>query len=144
MFIGIKLFTWFVTRDELESNGWFTVISEIINIFYKPPTATEMITTPPVELCADVCRTRSCSVGPEPGPQTASVYPEMPATEELSSKLERRLEINTALDNGIPVEPQFRAHRSIYAEFTEFTRKQIKEYEATFNKWVLFSKIKKK
>ncbi|XP_014270832.1 EF-hand domain-containing protein D2 homolog [Halyomorpha halys] len=59
----------------------------------------------------------------------------MPATEELCSKLERRLEINTALDNGIPVEPQFRAHRSIYAEFTEFTRKQIKEYEATFNKY---------
>ncbi|XP_014246785.1 EF-hand domain-containing protein D2 homolog [Cimex lectularius] len=59
----------------------------------------------------------------------------MPAGEELSTLLERRAQINEALDQGIAVEHQFRAHRSIYAEFHEFTRKQIKEYETTFNKY---------
>lgn len=60
----------------------------------------------------------------------------MPAGEELSSLLERRVQINEALDQGIQVEHQFKAHRSIYAEFHEFTRKQIREYEASFNKSV--------
>lgn len=62
----------------------------------------------------------------------------MPATDELVSKLERRLEINTLLDKGLPVEHKFIAHRSIYAEFVEFSRKQIKVYEALFNKLVSF------
>uniref|UniRef100_A0A0V0G9M6 EF-hand domain-containing protein n=1 Tax=Triatoma dimidiata TaxID=72491 RepID=A0A0V0G9M6_TRIDM len=59
----------------------------------------------------------------------------MPAGEELSTLLERRVQINEALDQGIQVEHQFKAHRSIYAEFHEFTRKQIREYEASFNKY---------
>ncbi|BES92568.1 EFh [Nesidiocoris tenuis] len=59
----------------------------------------------------------------------------MPASEELSSLLERRVQINDALDQGQQVEHQFKARRSIYAEFHEFTRKQIKEYETTFNKY---------
>uniref|UniRef100_A0A1B6CGX1 EF-hand domain-containing protein n=1 Tax=Clastoptera arizonana TaxID=38151 RepID=A0A1B6CGX1_9HEMI len=57
----------------------------------------------------------------------------MPADEELSSILNRRQAINDALDEGKDVAPQFvKAHRSIYAEFHEFSRKQIKEYESTF------------
>uniref|UniRef100_A0A0A9YSP2 EF-hand domain-containing protein CG10641 n=1 Tax=Lygus hesperus TaxID=30085 RepID=A0A0A9YSP2_LYGHE len=59
----------------------------------------------------------------------------MPASEELSSLLERRVQINDAMENGLQIEHQFKARRSIYAEFHEFTRKQIKEYEATFNKY---------
>uniref|UniRef100_A0A069DPA7 EF-hand domain-containing protein n=1 Tax=Panstrongylus megistus TaxID=65343 RepID=A0A069DPA7_9HEMI len=59
----------------------------------------------------------------------------MPAGEELSTLLERRVQINEALDQGLQVEHQFKAHRSIYAEFHEFTRKQIREYEASFNKY---------
>lgn len=58
----------------------------------------------------------------------------MPADEELSSILNRRQAINDALDEGKQVTPQFKAHRSIYAEFHEFTRRQIKEYENTFNR----------
>ncbi|CAB0017333.1 unnamed protein product [Nesidiocoris tenuis] len=46
--------------------------------------------------------------------------------------------INDALDQGQQVEHQFKARRSIYAEFHEFTRKQIKEYETTFNKCCRF------
>lgn len=59
----------------------------------------------------------------------------MPADEELSSILNRRQAINDALDEGKQVTPQFKAHRSIYAEFHEFTRRQIKEYENTFNRY---------
>uniref|UniRef100_A0A023FA59 EF-hand domain-containing protein n=1 Tax=Triatoma infestans TaxID=30076 RepID=A0A023FA59_TRIIF len=59
----------------------------------------------------------------------------MPAGEELSTLLERRVQINEALDQGLQVEHQFKVHRSIYAEFHEFTRKQIREYEASFNKY---------
>ncbi|KAK9505246.1 hypothetical protein O3M35_009339 [Rhynocoris fuscipes] len=65
----------------------------------------------------------------------------MPAGEELSTLLERRVQINEALDQGLQVEHQFRAHRSIYAEFHEFTRKQIREYESTFNRFVNIFKI---
>lgn len=59
----------------------------------------------------------------------------MPADDELSNILVRRQAINDALDQGIQVEHQFKAHRSIFAEFHEFSRKQIKEYEATFSKY---------
>ncbi|KAL1123126.1 hypothetical protein AAG570_002214 [Ranatra chinensis] len=58
----------------------------------------------------------------------------MPADAELTTILDRRQAINDALDKGDQVEHQFRARRSVYAEFTEFTRKQIKEYENTFNR----------
>lgn len=60
----------------------------------------------------------------------------MPADQELSSLLNRRQAINEALDEGKAVTPQFKqVHRSIYAEFHEFSRRQIKEYENTFNKY---------
>lgn len=58
----------------------------------------------------------------------------MPADEELSCILNRRQEINDALDAGKPFEYQFKAHRSVYAEFHEFSRKQIKDYEKMFNR----------
>lgn len=59
----------------------------------------------------------------------------MSADAELSSILNRRKQINDALDNGNTVKPNFRSG-NIYTEFHEFTRKQIKEYQDTFNRLV--------
>uniref|UniRef100_A0A1L8DD97 Putative swiprosin n=1 Tax=Nyssomyia neivai TaxID=330878 RepID=A0A1L8DD97_9DIPT len=60
----------------------------------------------------------------------------MSADAELSSILSRRQQINDALENGENVENTFRSvKRNIYTEFQEFTRKQIKEYQATFSKY---------
>ncbi|KAF4517718.1 hypothetical protein B566_EDAN013396 [Ephemera danica] len=59
----------------------------------------------------------------------------MSATDELSNVLNRRQQINNALDEGQEIKPHFRACTSIYAEFHEFSRKQIKEYEKTFNRY---------
>lgn len=62
----------------------------------------------------------------------------MPADSELSNILTRRQAINEALGEGKDVQPQFRnVPKSIYAEFHEFSRRQIKDYEHTFNKSVL-------
>jgi hypothetical protein len=58
----------------------------------------------------------------------------MSADQELTSILSRRQAINEALDDGQDVKPKFRAITSIYSEFHEFSRKQIKEYEKTFNR----------
>lgn len=61
----------------------------------------------------------------------------MPADEELSSLLNRRQAINEALDEGKPVTPQYttkKTYGNVYAEFHEFSRRQIKEYEKAFNK----------
>lgn len=57
----------------------------------------------------------------------------MSADAELSSILNRRQQINEALDNGQSVKPTFKVV-NIYTEFHEFTRKEIKDYQATFNK----------
>lgn len=59
----------------------------------------------------------------------------MSADSELSTILNRRQQINDALENGETVTQSFRqnVHRNIYAEFHEFTRKEIKDYQATFN-----------
>ncbi|XP_059475323.1 EF-hand domain-containing protein D2 homolog [Neocloeon triangulifer] len=55
---------------------------------------------------------------------------------ELSSVLSRRQAINDALDGGQEVKPHFRpSGHSVFAEFHEFTRKQIKLYESEFNKY---------
>jgi len=54
----------------------------------------------------------------------------MPADEELSALLNRRNLINDAPDGG-KIAPKF-AKVSVYTEFTEFSRKEIKEYEAKF------------
>ncbi|XP_055684409.1 EF-hand domain-containing protein D2 homolog [Lutzomyia longipalpis] len=60
----------------------------------------------------------------------------MSADAELSSILSRRQQINDALENGENVENTFRSvKRNIYTEFQEFSRKEIKEYQATFNKY---------
>ena len=55
----------------------------------------------------------------------------MEADNELSAVLQRRQNLNEALDVGKPVEHKF-VKVNIYTEFKEFSRKQIKEYEAKF------------
>lgn len=55
----------------------------------------------------------------------------MSADAELSSILNRRQQINDALDNGDTVKLNFKVG-NIYTEFHEFSRKQIKEYQDTF------------
>jgi hypothetical protein len=63
----------------------------------------------------------------------------MPADQELSSILNRRQAINEALDEGKEVTPQFKnVKKNIFSEFHEFSRREIKEYEKTFNRQVLF------
>lgn len=57
----------------------------------------------------------------------------MPADAELSSVLVRRQEMNDALDNGHEVKIKYRVV-NIFTEFHEFSRKEIKQYEATFKK----------
>ncbi|KAI5712764.1 hypothetical protein M8J76_001835 [Diaphorina citri] len=60
----------------------------------------------------------------------------MPADSELSNILNRRQQINEDLIDGKPVIPQFKkVHVSVFSEFHEFSRRQIKEYENTFNKY---------
>uniref|UniRef100_A0A8D8T0N7 EF-hand domain-containing protein D2 homolog n=2 Tax=Cacopsylla melanoneura TaxID=428564 RepID=A0A8D8T0N7_9HEMI len=60
----------------------------------------------------------------------------MPADSELSDILTRRQQINEDLIDGKPVIAQFKkVHVSIFSEFHEFSRRQIKEYENTFNKY---------
>lgn len=56
----------------------------------------------------------------------------MSADSELSSILNRRQQINDALENGEEVKHTFRPG-NIYTEFHEFSRKEIKDYQATFN-----------
>ncbi|XP_041777244.1 EF-hand domain-containing protein D2 homolog [Anopheles merus] len=58
----------------------------------------------------------------------------MSADAELSSILNRRQQINEALDNGQSVKPTFKVV-NIYTEFHEFSRKEIKDYQATFSKY---------
>lgn len=57
----------------------------------------------------------------------------MEADSELSSILNRRQLINDALENGETVKQNFKAG-NIYTEFHEFSRKEIKDYQSTFNK----------
>uniref|UniRef100_A0A0K8TQ50 EF-hand domain-containing protein n=1 Tax=Tabanus bromius TaxID=304241 RepID=A0A0K8TQ50_TABBR len=58
----------------------------------------------------------------------------MSADSELSNVLNRRQQINEALENGQEVKHTFKVV-NVYTEFHEFSRKQIKEYQATFNKY---------
>ncbi|KAL3274662.1 hypothetical protein HHI36_016042 [Cryptolaemus montrouzieri] len=55
----------------------------------------------------------------------------MSADQELNSVLMRRQEINEALDNGDSVKLTYRVV-NVYTEFHEFSRKEIKQYEAVF------------
>lgn len=59
----------------------------------------------------------------------------MSADSELSSILNRRQQINDALENGETVKQTFQDRPgNIYTEFHEFSRKEIKDYQSTFNK----------
>lgn len=58
----------------------------------------------------------------------------MSADAELSNILNRRQQINEALENGEQVKHTFKVV-NVYTEFHEFSRKQIKDYQATFNKY---------
>ena len=53
------------------------------------------------------------------------------ADNELTAILNRRNEINDAIDSGADVKPRF-VKTSVYTDFSEFSRKQIKEYEKIF------------
>ena len=55
----------------------------------------------------------------------------MAADSELTRILNRRNEINDAIDSGQDVKPRF-VKTSVYVEFSEFSRKQIKDYEKIF------------
>lgn len=59
----------------------------------------------------------------------------MPADNELSAILSRRNLLSEGAADGVdgaaPVKPRF-AKTSVYTEFTEFTRKEIKEFENKF------------
>jgi len=50
----------------------------------------------------------------------------------LASILSRRNQINDTLDSGGEVKQRY-AKVSVFTEFTEFTRKEIKDFEAKFN-----------
>lgn len=56
----------------------------------------------------------------------------MSADSELSSILNRRQQKNEDLENGKDVKPTFKVI-NVYTEFHEFSRKEIKEYQQTFN-----------
>lgn len=58
------------------------------------------------------------------------------ADAELSSILNRRQEINDKLERNEDVRPQFKV-KNIYTEFHELTRKDIKNYQDIFNKYVI-------
>lgn len=58
----------------------------------------------------------------------------MSADSELSSILNRRQQINDDLENGKEVKHSFKVV-NIYTEFHELSRKEIKEYQTTFNKY---------
>jgi len=55
----------------------------------------------------------------------------MPADNELSAILNRRNQINDTLDSGGEVKQRY-AKVSVYTEFTEFSRKEIKDFEVKF------------
>ena len=55
----------------------------------------------------------------------------MPADNELSAILNRRNEINDAIDSGAEVKPRL-VKTSVYTEFSELSRKRIKDYEKIF------------
>ncbi len=57
----------------------------------------------------------------------------MPADNELSAILNRRQNLNDALDSGQDVDKNFvKVKKNVYTEFQEFSRKEIKDYEAQF------------
>lgn len=61
----------------------------------------------------------------------------MPADAELSNLLNRRQRINNELEEGKEVKKQYK-FVNVYTEFHELSRREIKQYEQTFNRWVSF------
>lgn len=57
----------------------------------------------------------------------------MPADAELSSLLSRRQRINDELEEGKEVKKQYK-FVNVYTEFHELSRREIKQYEQTFNR----------
>lgn len=57
----------------------------------------------------------------------------MPADAELSTLLNRRQKINDELEEGKEVKKQYK-FVNVYTEFHELTRREIKQYEQTFNR----------
>ena len=56
------------------------------------------------------------------------------ADSELAAKLTRR----NMMNEGEEVAPvAVKVNQSVYAEFKEFTIKEVKKHRATFQKWVL-------
>ncbi|KAK0178711.1 hypothetical protein PV327_007574 [Microctonus hyperodae] len=58
----------------------------------------------------------------------------MPADAELSNILNRRQRINDELEEGKEVKKQYK-FVNVYTEFHELTRREIKQYEQTFNRF---------
>ena len=57
----------------------------------------------------------------------------MSASDELSKILTRRQTLNDMIDNGEEVDKKLVAvNKNVYTEFSEFSRKEIKEYEKRF------------
>lgn len=61
----------------------------------------------------------------------------MPADAELSSLLSRRQRINDELEEGKEVKKQYK-FVNVYTEFHELSRREIKQYEQTFNRWSIY------
>lgn len=60
----------------------------------------------------------------------------MPADNELSAILNRRQNLNDKLENGENVEKNYvKVAKNVYTEFQEFSRKEIKDYEAKFKSY---------
>lgn len=57
----------------------------------------------------------------------------MPADSELSNILNRRQKINEELEEGKEVKKSYK-FINVYTEFHEFSRREIKQYEQTFNR----------
>lgn len=57
----------------------------------------------------------------------------MPADAELSNLLSRRQRINDELEEGKEVKKQYK-FVNVYTEFHELSRREIKQYEQTFNR----------
>lgn len=64
----------------------------------------------------------------------------MPADAELSSLLSRRQRINDELEEGKEVKKQYK-FVNVYTEFHELSRREIKQYEQTFNRWSIYSSL---
>lgn len=57
------------------------------------------------------------------------------ADAELSNVLNRRQRINEELEEGKEVRKEYK-FVNVYTEFHELSRREIKQYEQTFNRWV--------